>query len=225
MDRVSLIRYRFDSLQQLAKHLHVVDNAALLFVRDHKKDHPPKGRVLLELEVVEPGHRTVVRAEVVARAEGTLTGSWLQLSDVRLARRLREMSQFAARLDGRVSADQVVQLRGNDGRQVVVQLLDISVGGMRVRGALGSLAGQDCAVRVLGVPAISAELGTARVVRIEAQEAGLRFADSGNPQVARYIESLQKEWARATEIDHLPGCCSLRGPIEPSLPKVRHALH
>lgn len=218
-----MIRYRFDTLGQLTQHLHVVDNVALLFVPDPRKGARLSGRTLLELSARESGHHTVVRGDVVARAEGGMTGSWLRLADLRLAKRLRETGTFAARRDGRISADQVVRLRGEGGEQLVLQLLDISKGGMRVRGAAGLRPGQRCSVRLLGAPASSADLGLARVMRIDSLEVGLRFDETGNPQVARYIDQLKKDWSQAIEVDHLPGCCAGRGPIEPSLPQVRRA--
>lgn len=216
-----MMRYRFDSFEQVARHLHVVDNAALLFVRDQKKAGTPSGRVLLALDIRESGQETVVRGEVVARAEGGLPGSWLQLSDLRLARRLREPGGFRSRRAGRVSGDQLLQLRSASGNQLVAQLLDVGEGGLRVRGARGLLHGDEYAVRLLGLPALKSELGLARVVRADAAEAGLRFVKPGNPQVASYVKSLQDAWTRAVEIDHLPDCCASRGPIEPSMPKVR----
>ena len=222
MDRGgTMMRYRFDSFEQVARHLHLVNNAALLFVRDQKRLPTPFGRVLLALDIRASGQQTVVRGEVVARAEGGLPGAWLQLSDLRLARRLREAGGFAARREGRVSGDQLLQLRSDAGHQLVVQLLDIGAGGMRVR-AGGLRKGDDYRVRLLGLPALKADLGLARVVRADAAEAGLRFDVPGDQQVLNYVKSLQEAWSRAVEIDHVPDCCARGAPIEPSLPKVRN---
>ncbi len=78
----ALFRYRFDSFEQVVRHLHVVDGAALIFVAD-----PPskrvEGKILLEMVVRAPAQQTVVRGDVVARGAG---GGWLQLSDPRLAK-------------------------------------------------------------------------------------------------------------------------------------------
>lgn len=216
-----MMRYRFDSFEQLARHLHVVDNAALLFMRDQKRSGGPFGRVLLALDIRESGQQTVVRGEVVARAEGRLPGYWLQLSDLRLARRLREPGGFAARREGRVSGDQLLQLRSDAGHQLVVQLLDVGSRGLRVRGARGLVEGETFSVRLLGLLAQRADLGRAEVVRVDAPEAALRFETAGNPQVLSYVKSLNEAWGRAPEMEHLPGCCDRRGPIEPSIPKLR----
>jgi hypothetical protein len=219
MERVAtMMRYTFDSMGQLARHLHVVDNKSLLFVRDQKQAAPANtARVMVQLEVAEPEQKTVVRGEVVARAEGQLPGAWLQFADTRLARRLQQ-GGFTRR-ERRVSADQLLQINGSSGAQHIVQLLDISSGGMRVR-ARGLAEGESCTIRMLGARTVQAELGAATVLRADGQEVGLRFASRDNPAVKRYLAALQEAWDRALQIKHAPECCLSRGPIEPSLPKL-----
>jgi hypothetical protein len=214
----TMMRYRFDSMGQLARHLHVVDNHGLLFLRDEKKAAAGSRRVLLELEVKELSQKTVLRGEVVARSEGQLPGSWLQFSDIRLARRLQK-GQFNRR-DRRLSGEQLLQLTGPSG-SLIVQLLDIGGGGLRVRSAQGLSAGQTCSVRVLGARSVQADLGNARVLRVDGQEAGLRFSLRDAPAVLRYLRTLEEAWDKAVRLEHPPECCKLRGPIEPSLPKLR----
>jgi hypothetical protein len=221
MDRgATMMRYTFDSTGQLARHLHLVNNQALLFVHDQKRQGGALGRVLLELEVSELKQTAVVRGEVVARAEGQLPGSWLQIADTRLARRLQK-GNFTARREGRVSGDQLLQLSSPDGTKLIVQLLDMSPGGMRVRCASGVGVKDTCTIRLLGARTVQADLGTATVLRAEGQEVGLRFASKDNPAVKRYLAGLQSAWDRAVHINHLPECCGRSGPIEPSLPKLR----
>lgn len=223
MDRdrgAAMMRYTFDSMGQLASHLHVVDNQALLFVRDQKLPSAGLGRVMLELEVSDLQQKTVVRGEVVARSEGQLAGAWLQFGDTRLARRLQK-GGFTVRRERRVSADQLLQLKSPAGTQLIVQLLDVSAGGMRVRCARGLVAGETCTIRLLGARTAQADLGPATVLRADGQEVGLRFATRDNPAVKRYLQALHQAWDQAVQIKHPPDCCRSRGPIEPSLPKLR----
>lgn len=215
----SMMRYTFDSMGQLARHLHVVDNQALLFVRNQKVRAAAAGKVMVELSVNDPEQKAVVRGEVVARAEGQLPGSWLQFGDTRLAKRLPK-GGFARR-ERRVAADQLLQLSTPAGAQLIVQLLDVSCGGMRVRSARGLNAGDTCGIRLLGARTMHADLGTAAVLRTDGQEVGLRFENRDNPAVKRYLQGLQEAWDRALQIKHPPDCCKQRGPIEPSLPKLR----
>jgi hypothetical protein len=215
-----MMRYTFESFGQLASHLHVVGNQALLFVRDQTKPAQPLSRVVLELEVSELKQKTTVRGEVVARADGRLRGSWLQLSDLRLARQIQRGS-FNVKRQPRVSGDQLLQLATDSGVQLMVQLLDISPGGMRVRSARGIAAGQLCTVRLVGARATQADLGKAQVLRADGSEAGLKFLDERHAGLARYLRTLEEAWARALQIRHPPECCRMRGPIEPPMPKLR----
>lgn len=216
MDRpTAMMRYTFDSPVQLARHLHLVDNQALLFLRESKGTQK---RVLLELEVREPSQKTVVRGEVVARAEGQLPGSWFQFADTRLARKLQE-GNFKLR-DRRLSADQLLQIKTKAG-SLVVQLLDIGAGGLRVRCARGLAPGEMVDARLLGAPIAQADLGDARVLRVQGQEAGLRFVNRGSPSVLRLLTKLREEWDKAVQLEHAKECCKHGVPIEPSLPKLR----
>jgi hypothetical protein len=61
-------------------------------------------------------------------------------------------------------------------------------------------------------------------MRAEKGEASLRFALPRGLQVLSYIESVREAWRRAIVVEHLAGCCTLRGPIEPSPPRVRPLL-
>jgi hypothetical protein len=216
-----MIRYAFDSFSQLGKHLHLVDNASLMFLFDAKRAGATSGKVLVELEVRESAMKTVVRGEVVARAEGGIAGTWVQFNDARLAKRLQKPDAFAARRERRVSTEQIVQLRASSGVQLVAQMLDISAGGVRLRGATGVLRGMTYTLRLLGARPAFAELGRARAVRCEGQEAALQFTERGNEAVQRYLQVLQDEWARAPRLEHPKECCARMGRLEPALPKLR----
>jgi len=103
----ALFRYRFDSFDQVVRHLHVVHGVALIFVAD-----PPskrvEGKILLEMVVRAPAQQTVVRGEVVARAKAAAgcsspTRGWRPA--------LNAGKGFADKREGRVSSDQLLQFR------------------------------------------------------------------------------------------------------------------
>ena len=221
-----LLRLNFDTTEQLARHLHLVDDSALLFVRDQRERFAAGEKLLIDLTVRDLGHEAAVRAEVVARSEGELRGSWLQAADTRLARYLRDKGSFAARRELRVSvADQLVLLCGESGTRVAGHLLDISPGGLRVRRVRGLSQGESCTVRLIGLPALDADLGRAHVTRTDGQEAGLRFEAHGSLPVTRYLRCLLEAWRLAPALDHPQDCCGPRGAIEPVLPALRLARH
>jgi hypothetical protein len=215
----ALLRYRFDSFEQVLRHLHVVDGATLAFLPD-PPGLPVDGRLLLELIVSARAQQTVVRGEVVARADG---GGWLQIPDARLAACIAAGNGFADKREGRVSADQLLQFRSASGLQLIGKLLDVGTGGMRVRGVPGMLLGETYTMQLLGAPAGLGNWGRAEVVRIEEPEAGLRFLPPRSPQVPRYIQLQIDAWMCAPEIAHPAGCCVRGALIEPPLPKVATA--
>lgn len=223
MERRSvMLRYRFDTLGQLSRHLHAVETGALIFLRDHRND-VHYNRVLLELAVRETSQQSVVRGEVVARADGRIRGAWVRVPDGRVARRLCEPVPFTPRRLARVSADHLVRLRRSTGNELVAQLLDVGAGGLRVRGAGGLELGEWCDVRLIGGAVVTSDLGRAEVVRVSGNEAGLRFTPAGSGVVLRLMASLRQAWERALELDHLPECCAEGTPVEPSLPNLRAA--
>lgn len=214
---VSMIRYRFETFDQLVRHLHTVENTTLVFVPDERRQ-PLSGRAVLELQIGETHEQTVVRGEVVARSEGSMPGAWLQLGDTRLARHLTLRRAFAARREQRLSADHVVQLTAESGSQLV-QLLDVSASGARIRGSRGLPLGSSWALRLLGGRRLDAELGQASVLRAEGAEVALRFANPTAPGLQQFLRALQQSWQQAREICHSPDCCGSRGPLEPLIPR------
>ena len=119
-----MLRYRFDTFEQLERHLHLKNGAALLFLPECKASEPAPGRhVLVEISIREKAQQTAVRSQVVVRSQ---RGSWLQLVDTRLALRVRR-GGFASRREGRVSADAVLGLLSSQGTERPVPRNSFSV--------------------------------------------------------------------------------------------------
>jgi hypothetical protein len=213
-----MLRYRFETFEQVERHVHLVNGAALLFLPECKAVDSGTGRrVLLEIAIREKAQQTAVRGQVVVRAG---RGSWMQLADTRLALRLRQ-GGFASRREGRVSADAMLSLRSNEGAQLIAQLLDVGVGGMRVRGAGRLLEGQTYTVRLMNARRTSSDFAIAQVVRFEGSEVAMRFLAPRSPEVPRYIAHLLEAWMGAPEIEHAPACCNGHGLLDPPLPKLQ----
>lgn len=216
----SLFRYRFDSFDQVMRHLHVVGGTTLIYVPDAPSGQHFEGPVLLELTVRMEAAQTVVRGEVVARSG---EGGWLRLCDAKLATCLAAGHGFAEKREGRVSAEQLMQFKSASGLQMIGKLLDVGAGGMRARGVPGMLLGETYSLRLLGAPNGLADWGRAEVVRLQEPEAGLRFLSPRSPEVPRYIQRQLEAWMHAPELDHPPGCCGRSGLFEPPLPKATAA--
>ena len=212
-----MIRYRFDTVDQLSRHLRVVDHAVLLFVRG--SNHPARGtKVLLEIQVKANSGRTVVRSEVVARADGAVPGTWLQLSESRLVQRLRERDALVGRHDPRRCVEQPVLLTAPGGTAQLGQMLDVSSGGLRVKGG-GLRVGEEVQVQLMGARRSGSALGGARVERVDRSGAGLKFAQK-TPDLKAYLHGLDEAWSKAQQIEHLPGCCAGGSLLDPVPPRI-----
>jgi hypothetical protein len=216
-----LVRCRFDTLEQLAQHLHVMPSATLLFLPEPRIANARVRTVLVELSVRETRQQTVVRGEPAGQAHENPPGAWLELSEHHLPRLARPPGPLMARRDQRVSGDQLLKLRGQFGEQVIARLLDVGAGGLCVRAPRELMTGDIYLVRLLDVPPSRADLGPAQVVRARGAEAGLRFVAPGSVQVIRYIGSLRETWLRATDLQHHPRCCKDGVPPAPSVSEPR----
>lgn len=213
----ALIQYRFDSVDQLARHLHQFGESALLFVRD-ERDEIRTGRILLELQLRLPRATTTTRAHVIARSSAPVAGAWIQM-DSRLARHLQRRGPLTARRERRVGTSQMIQLSGLS--ETVVEMVDVSRGGVRVRGARGLAVSDSYTVRLLGCKRLEGDLGTARVIHAHDAESGLRFDDAANPRVQNFLTRVESAWAAARHIEHARNCCIFGPPVEPAAPRIR----
>ncbi len=214
----ALIQYRFDSVEQLARHLHQSGDASLLFVRDDG-DELRAGRILVELQLRLPRATTTARAHVIARSAAPLAGAWIQM-DARLARHLQRRGNLTARRERRIGTNQMVQLSGPN--ELVVELVDVSHGGARIRGAGALLQVSEAyTLRLLGCKRMEGELGTARVVHVHGAESGLRFVDAENPRRQSLLSKAESAWTAARHIEHARNCCIYGPPVEPAAPRIR----
>src|ERR1700682_1457221 len=133
--KAALLRLRFPSLDQLRAHLHVEDNATLLFFRDASLALPAGTPALVEVVFDTTEETRVVRTTVLARAEGL--GLWLAMPNARFAREVKERG-LVARKGRRVGTDRYLRLKTQSGSEFMVLLLDMSLAGGRVGGGVPS---------------------------------------------------------------------------------------
>jgi hypothetical protein len=185
---------------------------------------PAGGAVMLELAFANSEQTRMVRATQVARAEGQ--GSWLATANGHFAREVHDRG-IVPRRGRRLGADLPVRIRGENGSDHLVTLLDLSIGGARIGGGLPKslVRGGTLDLSLLSPPAGQPpELGPATMAWVEGGEAGLMFdraQASCRVSVGRLFQGLQKEWETARTIDHHPGCCAGRGVLDPPLPRLR----
>jgi hypothetical protein len=222
--RSTLLRHRFESVEQLRAHLHDVDGRTLLFFRDPTLGLGAGASVLLELTFAMSEQTRVVRANLVSRSEGQ--GSWLAIANGRFARDVHDRGLIPRRCR-RLGADRPLRIRRANGSEHLVTLLDLSIAGARIGGGLPRTItqGSELDLRLASNESgLIPDLGRATVVWMDDGEAGLTFdraVSACRVSVGRLFQALQREWEKARSVDHLSGCCAGSGLIEPPVPRLR----
>jgi hypothetical protein len=218
-----LLRHRFDSVDQIRKHLHVVEVTTLLFFRAPTLAVAVGAPVLLELCLENSEQTRVLRGSVLARAEEQ--GLWLQFPNTRFARDV-ETRGIVPRRSRRIGSDRLVKLRRAAGGEYLAMLLDVSQAGARVGGGLppGLAKGDQLDVVLASVdPGHPPELGKATVAWVGEGEAGIAFdrsSPSARVAITKFFHSVEAPWKQAVEVGHLRDCCGKPGLREPSPPRL-----
>ena len=202
----------------------MVDGSTLLFYRDPTLGLSTGSLALVEIAFQSSEQTRVLRASVLARAEGQ--GLWLAIPNTRFARDVNDHG-IRPRRGRRLGTDELVRMKRSNGSEYMIRLLDLSIGGARIGGGLPpSLEkGQTVGISIAAAdPAKAPEVTRGRVVWVEDGEAGVEFErDMASSRVAagRLFRSLESPWTQAREIVHLPGCCKDGSQLDPPLPRVR----
>ncbi len=218
----ALLRQRFGTPEEMTRHLHAIDNHALLFFRSANLALPGGAKVLLDVSFTATEQQLALRGQVLgAVEEGALKGLWLEFPDTRLSRRA---SALRDRKQRRLACDAVVQIRLDD-HPHLGRLTDLSLGGARLAGCSGVQEGDEVELRIISDNAgWPSELGRAEVIRLGPTEVGARFlrAESASRMaITRLFAALQESWNAAPQVDH-PAICCKGGPLlEPPLPRLK----
>jgi PilZ domain-containing protein len=219
-----LLRHRFDDVEQLRRHLHVVDGTTLLFFRDPRLNVSTGAQALLEIAFESSEQTRVLKATVLARAQDQ--GLWLAAPNTRFARDVHERG-LSPRKGRRLGVDESVRLKRAGGGEYMVRLLDLSIGGARLGGGLpAGLAPGNVIALTIAPPETgrAPEITRGKVVWVEDGEAGVMFdrdMESSRVAAGRLFRSLEQPWALAREIRHLTTCCKNGEVLDPPVPRVR----
>lgn len=208
-----MIRYVFDTWEQLARHLHAGSHSALLFLAS-RGSLPAQQECMVELRIRGEPRSAIVRGRFVAFAEGGLTRAWLQLPDARLLTRIHSGAGFALPRVGRVQSNDLLRIRNSAGGETVMRLIDMGARGLRVRGTRALRAGQVWSTAVVG-PSGTVELGDARVSRVETRGSAMLFVQPVSGPVLEYLRSLRNRWASAPVVEHPAECCAGEVKVTP----------
>jgi hypothetical protein len=222
--KATLLRLRFPSIAELRAHLHVEDNATLLFLRDAKLDLPGGSPALLEIGFDSNSETRVVRTSVLARVEGM--GLWVAMPNARFARDVNERG-LIPRKGRRIGIDRSLKIKGEDGSEYMVVMLDMSIAGVRIGGGVPAhiSPGQTVTLRLASTEAGEpAQLGRGRIAWAEAGEAGIaleRSEEAHRLGIAKLFQAAEARWRSAREVRHPDACCRGGPLMDPPVPRVR----
>jgi hypothetical protein len=224
----SLLKYRFGTIAEMQNHLHVVGLRTLFFFRSQRAELTGGSPVVVEFAIANSDQGSTLRGSVLARVDAPEGGGvWIEFPDARLAKRLDQgAAALSRRHSRRLGCDYLVEVK-HGRRPFMGRMVDVSLTGVRVVGAVGLRTGATVEVRIMGAePPLPSALGTSEVVRSDATggDVGLRFIR--NDTVARIssgklFQAVQEAWTKALELSHPPLCCQDGLVLEPPLPHMK----
>jgi hypothetical protein len=222
--KAALLRLRFPSIEQLRAHLHVEDNATLLFLRDPALDLPGGSPALLEIAFDATAETRVVRTTALARVNGL--GLWLAMPNARFARDVNERG-LIPRKGRRIGIDRSLKLKRDDDSEYMVLMLDMSIAGVRIGGGVPAqiATGETVSLRLASPEAGEPpQLGRGRIAWVEAGEAGIaleRSEEAHRLGIAKLFQAAEARWRSAREVRHPDACCKGGPSMDPPVPRVR----
>jgi hypothetical protein len=224
MSPSQLLRYRFETLAQARRHVHMVEERQLLFYPDPMGRLRERQPVMMELCFDESEQCASALGEVHSVESGAMRGAWVEIFSRNLLPELREAFLVRRRKHPRVPAMGMVRAErpGRDG--VVGRIADVSIGGVRLAGVTAAWKpGDEVLLNELagGLPL------RARVAWCRSGELGVQF-ERRDPQTrmlaGKLLEAATKRWTSSLAAHHPVSCaCTRGGPVmEPLLPRAAH---
>jgi hypothetical protein len=222
---VRLLRYRFDSVDQVSRHFHVAGGRVVMFYPCLLPLRPGEP-VLLYVTFMNSEQHCRLAGVVIGRdAGGQYAGAWLEFAAYGIVAGLQSATT-PKRLQRRFPTDTVINLERPDGLRVVAKLIDVGLGGGRMSGTSVRVTPGDNVrlslfSRDTGTPVIGARVAWARP-----QEIGIEFNSpfpAERAAIAALTAEARQNLANAYEATHPTFCrCKTDTVAEPPLPRPPH---
>ena len=200
------VRYRFESLGALQRHLRL---GAGFFLPELALPGGPGSRVIVEVAVPETSDRPLLHGRVRERSR---QGVWLDLPSARPAARWQPGPDGPRRRHRRLACELFVEVHPRGGEAWLCRALDLSDRGLRLSTAFElGIRGDEVTATVLS-PA--GDLGPAqlrgRVVWAASRETGIEVLEQG-PGFGALLTAAAGRWELVQEIEHARDCaCAQR---------------
>lgn len=200
------VRYRFESLAALQRHLRL---GAGFFLPDAAVPGSPGSRVIVEIAVPETTDHPLLHGRVRERLD---KGIWLDVPAARPAARWMPPPNGPRRRHQRVACELFVEVQPRGGEAWLCRALDVSERGLRVATGLETGIRGDDVIATLLPP--DGRLPPAqlrgRVVWAASRETGIELIDH-TPELHALIAKAAGRWEMVQEIDHAADCaCAQR---------------
>ncbi|MGZ6126332.1 MAG: PilZ domain-containing protein [Myxococcales bacterium] len=200
------VRYRFESLAALQRHLRL---GAGFFLPDAAVPGATGSRVIVELAVPETTDHPLLHGRVRERLDN---GIWLEVPAARPAARWMPPPNGPRRRHCRVACELFVEVQPRGGEAWLCRALDVSERGLRIATGLETGIRGDEVIATLLPPdgrLPPAEL-RGRVVWAASRETGIELIDQ-TPELHTLIARAAGRWETVQEIEHAGDCaCAQR---------------
>ncbi len=197
-----LLRFRFDSPDDLYRHLRVKNG---FFVPAGALSGEPGERTIVEVGFPGAGDHPLLHGRIRGPAQG---GTWLDMPAARAASRWVPGPDSPRRQHRRVACDLYLEVHARGGPQWVCRVVDLSLRGLRLTSAameLG-LAGDELEATLLSPCAgLSHAALRGRVAWAGGHEAGLEILGAGDGFLP-LLAGAEARWDGVQEIVHDAGC-------------------
>ena len=200
------VRYRFESLAALQRHLRL---GAGFFLPDAAVPGAPGSRVIVELAVPETTDHPLLHGRVRERLD---SGIWLDVPAARPAARWMPPPNGPRRRHRRVACELFVEVQPRGGEAWLCRVLDLSERGLRIATGLETGIRGDDVIATLLPPdgRLPAAQLRGRVVWAASRETGIELIDH-TPELHTLIAKAAGRWEMVQEIDHAADCaCAQR---------------
>ncbi len=200
------VRYRFESLSALQRHLRLGNG---FFLPDAALPGGPGARVIVEIGVPETTDHPLLHGRVRERLRD---GVWLDLPAARPAARWAPDAGGPRRHHRRIACELYVEVQPRGGEAWLCRALDLSEGGVRIATGLETGIRGDEVVATLLPPDghLPPANSRGRVVWAASRETGIELLDR-TPQLETLLAAAAGRWALVQEIEHARDCaCAQR---------------
>lgn len=202
------VRYRFESLAGLQRHLRL---GAGFLLPETALPGGPGARVIVEIAVPETTDHPLLHGRVRERVRD---GVWLDIPSARPAARWTPAPNGPRRRDRRLACELFVEVQPRGGEAWLCRALDLSERGLRIATGLETgIRGDDLMLTLLPPDCgLAPAQVRGRVVWASSRETGVELLDP-SPELQKLLEVAATRWDLVQDIEHAGDCACAQSEL------------